>query len=134
MSNYLSILKESIGNKKLVNEQINIHSNIISFFKKNPNPNDKQIHDLSDELNIDPSELENHIYMLLSNFVNNVGKHNDVPDSKFDQKELKMGIGVEKEHTDDESIAKNIAKDHLSEIPDYYTRLTKMEKDAGIED
>ena len=59
-----------------------------------------------------------------------VGKHNDVPDSKFNSKELKMGIKIEAEHTDDPDIAKRIAKDHLSEFPDYYTRLEKMEKEA----
>lgn len=59
-----------------------------------------------------------------------VGKHNDVPDNQFDPKELAMGIKVEKEHTDSPEIAKYIAKDHLSEIPDYYTRLKVMEDSA----
>jgi hypothetical protein len=44
-----------------------------------------------------------------------------------------MGIQVEFEHTDDFSIAKFIAKDHLAEIPDYYIRLKKMEDEAKIE-
>jgi len=58
------------------------------------------------------------------------GKHNDTPDSKFDANELAKGIAIEKEHTDDEELAKNIAKDHLTEIPDYYTRLARMEKEG----
>ena len=41
-----------------------------------------------------------------------------------------MGIKVEMEHVDDESLAREIALDHLFEIPDYYTRLDKMEKEA----
>lgn len=57
-----------------------------------------------------------------------VGKHNDVPDEVFPKKQLKMGIEVEKEHTDDPKLSKNIAKDHLAELPDYYTRLRKMEQ------
>lgn len=48
----------------------------------------------------------------------------------FDQKELKIGIKIEMEHTHDAKIAKEIAMDHLSEIPDYYSRLVKMEKKA----
>lgn len=44
------------------------------------------------------------------------------------KKELEMGMKVEKEHTHDEKKAKEIAMDHLSEFPDYYTRLSKMEK------
>lgn len=42
--------------------------------------------------------------------------------------ELKLGIEVEKEHTDDPDIAEKIARDHLAELPDYYTRLKAMEK------
>jgi hypothetical protein len=48
----------------------------------------------------------------------------------FDQRELEMGIEVEMEHTDDPELAKEIAMDHLKEIPDYYTRLKKMEDEA----
>ncbi len=63
----------------------------------------------------------------------NVGKHQGLKDSKFDEKQLKQGINIEKEHTDNKQIAKEIAKDHLAEIPDYYTRLNKMENQAKRE-
>ena len=46
------------------------------------------------------------------------------------EKELTKGIDVEMEHTKDKSTAKDIAMDHLSEIPDYYTMLKKFEKRA----
>jgi hypothetical protein len=49
-----------------------------------------------------------------------------------DPKELKMGISVEYEHTNSPVIAERIALDHLSEITDYYTRLKKMEENAGV--
>ena len=52
-----------------------------------------------------------------------VGRHNEVPDSDFDPKELTLGIEDEMEHTDDLNIAKAIAKDHLAKIPNYYTLL-----------
>lgn len=45
------------------------------------------------------------------------------PDSNFNPQELSMGIRHELEHTDDEKIAKEIAKDHLSEDPNYYSNL-----------
>ncbi len=61
---------------------------------------------------------------------NIVGKHNDAPDTDFKPDQLDMGIKIEQEHTDDLNLAKRIAKDHLKEIPDYYTRLEKMENDA----
>jgi hypothetical protein len=57
-----------------------------------------------------------------------VGKHNKVPDSKFDRKQLEMGIEDETEHTDDRKTAKNIAKDHLVADPKYYTHVKQMEK------
>lgn len=47
-----------------------------------------------------------------------------------DPQELKMGIEIEKEHTKDEDKARKIALDHLAEIPDYYSRLKKMESGA----
>lgn len=45
-------------------------------------------------------------------------------------KQYIKGIEVEMEHTDDKNKASEIAKDHLFEIPDYYTRLEKMEKEG----
>lgn len=46
--------------------------------------------------------------------------------SEVDQKELKMGIKVEMEHTDDPEEAKIIALQHLAEDPKYYTKLKKV--------
>lgn len=48
--------------------------------------------------------------------------------------EVEIGKKVEMEHTDDLDEALEITKDHLWEIPDYYTRLAKMEKEAKKED
>ena len=46
------------------------------------------------------------------------------------KKELEMGLKVEREHTTDPERAREIAMDHLVELPDYYTRLAKMEKEG----
>lgn len=53
------------------------------------------------------------------------------PDKLFVRKQLREGAKVEKEHTGSSSKAKEIAKDHLTEYPRYYTALKKMEK--GLE-
>ena len=60
--------------------------------------------------------------------------------NKFDIEQFRMGLDVELEHgnqdlstnvTDnDEIITGKIALAHLNEIPDYYTRLKKMESEA----
>lgn len=41
--------------------------------------------------------------------------------------QLQKGIKAEKEHTSDAVIAREIALDHLAEMPDYYDRLSDME-------
>lgn len=61
------------------------------------------------------------------------GKADGQPITKYDLQQLIMGIGVELEHTKDKMTALEIAMDHLEEIPDYYTRLEKMEKEAEAE-
>ena len=76
-------------------------------------------------------ELEGAIYKIAHKaLTGKYLKHVDDPDSNFDADELALGITVEHEHTGDSHIAKAITKAHLSEIPDYYTRLKQMEKTA----
>ena len=71
------------------------------------------------------------IYKVFSAFASN-GLYNKSRKSidKLDKSELAMGIKVELEHTTCPIMARRIAMDHLSEIPDYYTRLDKMESEA----
>ncbi len=76
-------------------------------------------------------------FNILNNVIENnnfddipVGKHNHISDDEFDEEELNKGIEIEYEHTDDLEISKAIAKDHLSECSDYYTRLEKMENEC----
>ncbi len=56
-----------------------------------------------------------------------------ISNSDVRKKELAMGAKVEKEHTDDPATAKEIARDHLTELPDYYTRLEEMEEEGKKE-
>lgn len=56
-----------------------------------------------------------------------IAKKHDVP-VKDMEVHLKKGIKIELEHTDDKTVAKEIALDHLNERPDYYERLEKVEK------
>lgn len=59
--------------------------------------------------------------------VEQIAKKHKVDISKI-QKQLKMGIKIEKEHTNDVTLAANIALQHLDEFPDYYSKLKKVEK------
>ena len=52
--------------------------------------------------------------------VNDLAKKHKV-DIKDIEKEIKVGTKIEMEHTDSKKIAKEIAMDHVTEFPDYYT-------------
>ena len=52
------------------------------------------------------------------------------PKSEYDVNQLRMGTAVEAEHTKDIEVAEAIAAHHIEEIPDYYTRLARLEKEA----
>ena len=46
--------------------------------------------------------------------------------------QIKKGVKVEKEHTKNDKVAKEIAKDHEVEDPKYYDHLSKMEKQQEV--
>lgn len=60
--------------------------------------------------------------------------------SRFDLEQFRMGMDVELEHgtqdaetnvtDDDVDVTAKIARAHLNEFPDYYSRLAVMESDA----
>lgn len=70
---------------------------------------------------VNNSENENSLDKFLKE-----GKSQDYEGS-YDPDQLRMGIEIEMEHTDDPGIAEKIAKDHLSEFSNYYTALKEME-------
>lgn len=71
-----------------------------------------------------------------------IGQEIGIDFNTYDLEEFRMGLGVELEHGSHFGDETNVTKDdplftgriawaHLKEIPDYYTRLAKMEADAG---
>lgn len=63
-----------------------------------------------------------------------VAKYHNLEDFEYENfmKQYHKGVEVEKEHTSDESVAQDIAKDHLYEDKDYYNKLEKMERKNHI--
>ena len=69
-----------------------------------------------------------------------IGKILGLSWKKLDLRQFRMGLNIELEHgkrnaftnvtNDDEILTARIALAHLSEFPDYYTRLDKLEKEA----
>lgn len=56
-----------------------------------------------------------------------IAKKHKVPTYQI-SRQIKKGAKVEMEHTNDKKLAQEIAKDHTVEMPDYYTKLDKIEK------
>ncbi len=54
------------------------------------------------------------------------GAADNVPNTEFNSDALAKGIKHEMEHTTDEQVASEIAKDHLKEDPQYYDKLEQM--------
>jgi len=69
-----------------------------------------------------------------------IGEELGIRWDKFDLKQFRIGLAVELEHgavnsntdvtNDDPLLTGKIALAHLTEFPDYYTRLAKMEAEA----
>lgn len=55
-----------------------------------------------------------------------LAKHHNV-DISIINRQLKLGIKIEKEHTSDYKTAREIALDHIKEKVDYYDQLKKVE-------
>jgi len=115
---------------------------IRAFLKENPEPSDDQIHELAGNLGEDKHKFEERIYKMLGRCLK----------TAMDNKQLTMGKEVEKEHGDaylliqkklgekgvempisEDQFYEIIAAAHLNELPDYYTRLKKMEGDSHKE-
>lgn len=121
-------MKLPIQKSIFINE---MESKIFEFFLNNPYPSEQKIIDWAGENHIESSYLKQSIFNLLSTFICE-GKSRNF-EGGYNEEQLKMGIEVEYEHTTCKFIAEKIAKDHLAEIEDYYTRLANMEQQAKNE-
>jgi hypothetical protein len=59
------------------------------------------------------------------------GLSDDIPPDLFDPKLVEQGRKVEREHTSSDPMAKEIARDHLTEDPRYYSKLKRVESAKG---
>lgn len=65
---------------------------------------------------------------MINNLTNNKlkgGSGDNTPSDKVNPNQLSLGVQIEMEHSNDPEIAKEIAMDHLTEDPEYYTKLIK---------
>lgn len=60
------VVKALEETRKLLEQDDDVRSKVMAFFKENPYPDDSAVHELADQLGIDAHELEGVIYGLLS--------------------------------------------------------------------
>ena len=126
--NELKNLRNSIE-EEVNTDMATTHKKIFDYFSNIEDaPSVVELHSFASSIGIDKNTLEGHIYMVLHSFLGE-GRSKDF-DGKYDIEELNMGIEVEYEHTTSSLISERIARDHLSECENYYSRLKKMENDC----
>jgi hypothetical protein len=107
---------------------------IIDFFINSPNAGYRELSKFVKDKGIDYYDMDHALTMLAGSFVGflygGLFMNSDMGVGDIDSEQLSRGIEVEREHTDNSLIARRIALDHLIEIPDYYSRLDKMESEA----
>jgi len=135
---YQIIIWTTRGDKKKVAGWLDSHGLPYDFINENPDQpegsSQKVIADLYiDDRAIDGSKSWQAIQENLDRLKYQKSDHlpggraDSRPDSDFDPAALAKGIEHELEHTDDPAVAREIAKDHLAEDPDYYEKLEFME-------
>jgi hypothetical protein len=87
------------------------------------------MNDCSGHSNNNENHVEENLKIKSHSTVKEIAKKHRL-DVSFIKNQLEMGIKIEHEHTKDKDLAIDIALQHLNEIPDYYTRLKKMESSA----
>lgn len=119
-------LSEYVG----VKDKLGVSKAIIDMFTLYPEVTDDMIKKLAKTLDLQEPVLENEIYAILSSFLNK-GRSRENSNAPIDPDQLRAGIKIEMEHTDNPLIAEKIAKDHLTEIATYYTHLAAMEAELS---
>jgi hypothetical protein len=87
---------------------------------------DDDVHALAESLGVEPDEVEEICYQMLHCLFS--GGESKGKKDKVDPDQLKMGLVIESEHSDNMFINEKISRDHLTEDPEYYTHLKEMEE------
>jgi hypothetical protein len=96
------------------------------FSDPDASTDDEDVHAYAVKLGVEPEELEEAGYELLHCFFSEGNSSGSKV--KPDPGQVKMGMAVEAEHSDNPLIQRKIVLDHLAESGSYYTHLAKMEE------
>ena len=113
----------------------NIDEQVMAFLMQGAAPTEDEFSEWADEAGVDNHEAITAAIGLAAKMARLMkgGMSNANKSVEYDDEQMRMGTEVEHEHTVDDDVAAKIARDHLAEIPDYYTRLRVMEAEAGKE-
>lgn len=105
---------------------------IKEFIRTHKGIDDDDFHEFAESLGVNVHKAEAYAYELASKTAAEKevipgGKASGKDSAEFDKKQIQMGMDIEQEHTPSKAKAKEIAKDHLTENPGYYTDLKAME-------
>lgn len=117
-------LNESTKAKKSSIDDLKVE--LIDRYNKDKDVTLKELEGIAKKHKIDLVDVVETLSTILHNFLY---RRKDIRSIKVDQEQLRLGTEHEKEHTSEKEIAKIIAKDHLAEVPDYYTRLKEIDDD-----
>ena len=125
-------LRRSYFELSRIVQKAKVIDSIYKLFSSGP-VDDSKVHALADSLGMSPHDLETQIYEILGKYITggvNIeswgGIGSGLNPGDVDLEELKMGMEVEREHTDNPKIAERIALDHLFENKNYYSKLKTL--------
>ena len=114
-----TIKKDSIKKKKDT-----LKVKIIDRYNKDSKVTLEELRELATANSVDFETVVNELSDILHSFLYSRKENREY---KVDKKELAKGTEHELEHTTSRDIAELIARDHLIEVPNYYTLLDEIE-------
>lgn len=94
-------------------------------------PQKKKTSNTSKEISMN-NTLQNNVKKIAADLIAG-GQAEGLSPQNFNAQQLAAGQKIEMEHTNNPAVAREIAEDHLTEFPNYYPALKKMEKHLEIE-
>ena len=123
---FLEYLEEKVqvAQKEIRHNKRELRVKIIKRFNEDKRVTMKELEQFAKKNKVSLDVLYMMIFDILNEFL-----YRRKEKSNIDQNELKKGIKHELEHTNNREIAEIIATDHLKQIPNYYTLLSKFDKE-----
>lgn len=116
--------KVQVAQKEIRHNKRELRVKIIKRFNEDKRVTLKELEQFAKKNQVSVETLYMTIFDILNEFL-----YRRKEKSNIDDNELKKGIKHELEHTTNKELAKIIAIDHLKQIPNYYTLLSKFDKD-----